>query len=607
MDSSEPPEPPETPQKHGRLRDLIRSWRSSPSEHRRLALRVWFAEHLQLNDMQRTLLWAGLVGVLGGLVSVAFRQATDWIHLMLTNQTGGMVESFSKLPAWQRILTPALGGALAGIVILFGKRLGRSRNTTDYMEAVVLGNGTVSFRSSLVKTVSAMFSVASGGSIGREGPMVQLSVLCSSLLGQWRNWSVPQRRLILACGAAAGIASAYNAPIAGALFVSEIVLGSISMETFGPLVFASVLATQTLHYMRDAAPLYGIPHFVMESGWELFPYCALSLLLGLAAPWYLRTLRWSERLFGLVQWPPYVRIGVGGLVVGLLAVSAPEVCGNGYSVVNSILQEQFVWRALAVILLMKVVATCATFGSGAVGGVFTPTLFVGASLGYLFGAALAAVWPGPMPTPGAFALAGMAMFLAAATHAPLMAIIMVFEMTLDYQIILPLMLGCVLAFYTSQAFEARSLYTGAMERKGATFFAQAFAHLTVGDLMKRDPVRVLETARFSEIAREFIAHTFKYLYVVTPEGHYAGAVALQDVKAYLNMPELADLVIAREIAHDVVSPTTPGVNLQETLGLFARHDGERLPVVNNETERCLIGSVSKSDVILALSEQTKTG
>ena len=162
-----PPPVPETPPKSGRLRDLIRRWRSSPRENRRLALRVWFSEHLQPNDMQRTLFWAGVVGVLGALVSVAFRQVTDGFLRLMTSQKGDMVELFRKLPDWQRIAMPAVGGVLAGCVILLGKRLGRSRNTTDYMEAVVLGNGTVSFRSSMVKTVSAMFSVASGGSIGR--------------------------------------------------------------------------------------------------------------------------------------------------------------------------------------------------------------------------------------------------------------------------------------------------------------------------------------------------------------------------------------------------------------------------------------------------------
>jgi CIC family chloride channel protein len=471
------------------------------------------------------------------------------------------------------------------------------------MEAVVLGDGHLSFRSSLTKILSSMFSITSGASIGREGPMVQLSALLASLVGRTRRWSIARRRLILACGAAAGIASAYNAPIAGALFVAEIVLGSIAMETFGPLVFSSVLATQTVHFLVGSAPIYEIPPFHLNSGLELLEYLALGVLAGVTAPWFLRALRGSEKLFARTPLPVYLRTGLGGLVVGILLLYRPEVCGNGYSVVTGILHEQWLWSSLAVLLLLKVAATCSSFGSGAVGGVFTPTLFMGASLGYLFGHAHQALGFGPLPSPGAFALTGMGMFLAATTHAPLMAILMIFEMTLDYQLILPLMLGCVVAYFTAQGIESRPIYSIPLERKGATYFARRLRELRAGGLMKPDPERIRENTPFGDIARQFIVHTFRYLYVVDEHDTYLGAVCLEDVKEFLGNASLAHLVIAR----DLLRPGPPVIavsdSLEEALEIFSRHSGERLPVVADGPAPRLLGSLSKTDLLLTLSER----
>jgi CIC family chloride channel protein len=592
------------PYKTADWRQWIKRWLRLPRIFRLLFLRTRLARVYRAAERYRVLFWAGLVGVLGGLSSVLFRDLLELLSFAFTGHSGGMVATFSSLPAWQRLLTPALGGIAAGLVIHFGSKMtARQASTTDFMEAVVLGDGSLSFRSSLTKILSSMFSIASGASIGREGPMVQLASLLASLVGRVRHWSIAQRRLVLACGAAAGIASAYNAPIAGALFVAEIVLGTIAIETLGPLLFASVLATQTVRFLSGGEPLYVVPPFELNSGFELFDYLALGLIAGLTAPWFLRALRGSEKLFSRIRLPVYLRTGLGGLIVGALAIGYPQVCGNGYSVVNGILQEQWLWSSLAAVLAFKLVATCASFGSGAVGGVFTPTLFMGASLGYLFGHVHQALGFGPMPASGAFALTGMGMFLAATTHAPLMAILMIFEMTLDYQLILPLMLGCVVAYFTGHGIESRSIYSVALERKGATYFARRLARLRVSDLMKPDPVKVGENAPFSDIARHFIVNTFRYLYVVDEHGRYLGAICLEDIKENLGTAALAHLVIARDLL--VSGPPVVDVNssLETAFEIFTRHNGERLPVVSTDPRPRLLGSLAKTDLLLAMAER----
>jgi CIC family chloride channel protein len=568
---------------------------------RLLKIFVWFQERLHPSELQVTLFWAGLIGFFGALSSIVFRVATDLVRGAFTGDSNaGLVESFTRLPPLYRLIVPAIGGLIAGGIIHVSVNWKSSVPTTDYMEAVVLGDGKISARRSILKCLSSLFTIASGGSIGREGPLVQLSSLVASLAGRVWHWSTPRLRLLVGCGAAAGIASAYNAPIAGALFVAEIVLGSVAMEIFGPLVFSSVVATLTVRGFLGGEPLYEIPSFRLNTNSEIVPYLLLGIAAGLIAPWFIRLLRETERLVARIHAPVYLKMCAGGLIVGALAVVHPEVCGNGYTAVTAILRGQWVWQTLALILLFKVLATTATFGSGAVGGVFTPTLFVGASLGFLFGDGLSHLPGHFVQSPSAFALVGMGAFLAATTHAPIMAIIMIFELTLDYQIILPLMLACVVAYYTSSGFERRSIYAEALKRKGAGDYRRQLAELHVRDLVKPNPLAISPTARFAEIGEKFVATRFNYLYV-TERDRFLGAVSLHDIKSYLNSPELAALVIAGDILREHFPVVPAQATLTEALERFSKHDGERLPVVNNLREGNLIGSISKTDVILALA------
>lgn len=571
-----------------------------------LKLRVWISDHVQPSELQITLAWAGVIGFTGGAASVLFRKLTLFVHWVFTGQSLGTVESFENLAWWQKLAVPTIGGALAGFTLYLGTRIHSRKSSTDYMEAIALGDGVVPARLSLVKSISAMFTISTGGSIGREGPIVQLAAMLASLIGRVRKTPTLQLRLLVACGAAAGIASAYNAPIGGAMFVAEIVLGSMAMESFGPLVFSSVVATLTVRNFLGSDPLYEIqvPGVKLNSNWEIIPYLFLGLVAGLAAPWFLRLLRVSETLFSKLALPLYLRLALGGLLVGGLALFYPETCGNGYSVVNGILHGKYLWYGLLLILVFKLAGTAATFGSGAVGGVFTPTLFMGACIGSLFCAAVQTVWHGPPLVTDAFALVGMGAFLAGTTHAPIMAIIILFELTLDYEIILPLMLACVVAHYVSLGFKEKSIYAESLKRKGAGDFDRQLASLSVSDLMKKDPGTVAEDARFPDIAHYFATHRFNYLYVVDGSQRFRGAISLHDIKNYLNDPDLAGLVIARDIMRDSFPTVAPYDSVAEALGKFSRHDGERLPVTDTNAQ--LFGTVSKTDVLLALAERGKT-
>jgi len=571
---------------------------------RLLRWRLWVQEKLQPTEWQVTLVWAAVAGFLGALTSIVFLTLTERVHDWYGSSNVGVVESMQRLPWWGCLLVPTLGGALAGLVLKWGQRLTRAQSSTDYMEAIVIGNGNVPVRASLVKSTAALFSIASGGSIGREGPLVQLAAVVASSLGRWRKFSPPQLRLLVACGAAAGIASAYNAPIAGSFFVAEIILGTIAMESLGPLVVSAVSATLTMQVLTSAHVLYRVPTFQAVSVWEMPGYIALGLIVGVLAPVFLLSLKHAENFFISLKLPLVLRLALGGLIVGAIAINVPEVTGNGYSVVVDIVNGRLLWMSIIGIFACKWLATMASFGSGAPGGVFTPSLFMGAGAGLLFGTLLHEFFPSAAVDPRAFALVGMGAFLSAASHAPIMAVIMLFEMTLSYDIILPLLLCSVIAYYTSKSLKGSSLYSEVLKRKAATVPDPTLGEGRVADMMRPNPPSVSANAHFAEVARLFLNVRVNNLYVIDEGGKFLGVVSLHDIKPYLAEPDLAELVIARDILREDFPRVAPDQLLTEALAGFLGIVAERLPVVDHDG--LLRGSLAKGDLLLALVERRKS-
>lgn len=568
--------------------------------------RLRLAALLALDERQVVLLWAGVVGLVGAAAAVGFDAAVDGLKLLLTGQRGSIAEAAAHLAWWQRLLFPAAGGLVAGLVLHLGRRLARGERGADFLEAIALGDGVIPPRPGLVRTASSLATIVTGGAVGREGPIVQLAALLASLVGRARGASTPRLRLLVACGAAAGVAAAYNTPIGGALFVAEILLGSVAIGSFGPLILASVVAVFVVQQVHGVGPRFEAPPFHLVSLWEVLPYLALGLAAGVTGPWFLLVLRAARRLFARIPGPLPVRFVAGGLVVGGLSIAVPEVWGSGLGHQNAILSNEWFWGPLLLVLACKVLAIAATVGSGAVGGIFAPTLFVGAVIGSLLGKAFHAAAPGLTAAPPAYALVGMGCFLAATTHAPLMAIVMVFEMTLDYAIVLPLMLGCVTAAYTAQGIEPESVYAPSLARQREPGPGVSIPDLRVGDLMRPPPGAIRADAPFGAVADAFMNEArYKYLYVTDADGRFLGAVAFHDVKANLADGDLGEAVRAVDLVRSDFPVLTPDERLVDALDRFARHDGERIPVVSDQESRRLVGVLSKTDLLLTLSQGSR--
>ncbi|HEY0794081.1 MAG TPA: ClcB-like voltage-gated chloride channel protein [Chthoniobacterales bacterium] len=569
-----------------------------------LNVKLWAIEHFRIGERQSTLMWAVVVGVLGAVADESFRKVSELVHYLATGSDLEIISSFARLPWWLRLAVPAAGGLLAGLTLWLGNRLMsrvRQKTTTDYLEAIVVGNGIISLPASIVKTTSALFSISTGASIGREGPLVTISSLVASLLGQMRGFPVPQRRQLVACGAAAGLAGAYNAPIAASFFVAEIVLGTVVVEALGPLILAAVVATFIGQLLHGGGPIYRSPGVVLHTQWEIVPLSLVGIVAGLLAPPYLRCLRGTERLFSTVRVPVPAKIALGGLVVGALAILSPEVCGNGQGLLISLFHQNWYSDEIFAILLIKLIATAATFGSGAVGGVFTPTLFIGAAVGMLYGRGVLHLVPQLQSDPLMYGIVGLGSFISATTGAPLMSILMGFELTLDYEIAPLLMVNCIVAYYCSSIFEKRFIYGESLERKGAAFFSRQLAEANLSELIRSNPVTLPQNANFAEIARTFVQNQFQYIYVVDNEARLLGAISLHTVKEFLNEPELQTAVIAADIMDEDFPRISRSEGMGEALERFSTTRADRLPVVDHPSSRRLVGSISKTDLILHIA------
>ena len=411
-------------------------------------------------------LWAALIGVLAAAATTGFHWLMREVEWLATGHGGGLVDAARSLPPWHRALVCAVGGLLAGLVLSWGRRWARrgpaGDENLDYIDAARHGRVDLNDRMTLVRSASALLSVGTGASIGREGPMVQLSAWLAATLARWVPLQPQQRTTLLVAGIAAGIGSAYHAPVAGVVFVLELALGFIVPHAIAPVLIAAATSSSLIYWLVEPQPLYtmaAVPQLPTSLGVALLG----GLVFGAIGLALLVLLERARAAFARIASPTW-RLALGGLAVGLLSALVPEVWGNGYSVVSDVLQGDSAWQWLALVLAMKVAATAISSGSGAIGGVFTPSLFVGATAGSVFAQIavlyLPLAWVGD---PRVLAVIGMAAVLAAVTHAPLMAIVMVLEMTNQFQLTVPAMLACGVAYAISTQLGGRPLYGNPIE------------------------------------------------------------------------------------------------------------------------------------------------
>jgi len=549
-----------------------------------------------------TLLVAIPVGLAASLVTLAFRGVIELINRVLFNSGS---EISVAMHAWPWIFWPLLvgaGGVLAGFFLRYAVSIEQQQTVkTDYLEVINARLDAVPTRTSLFRALSSIASIGSGASIGKEGPMVQLSALCGSVLGRWLPALLNLKNSdVVAMAAAAGLSSVYHAPLASAIFVAEIAFGISALQRLIPLVIASSVAVMTMWSLGFRNALYPLADasFQMDVG-SLLVTVAIGLAAGLAGWLLIKLIARSKALFGHIRSLP-LRLGAGGLAVGLLALISTDILGNGYEVIVKIMAGDYLLPGLLLLLVLKTLATTLSVGSNAVGGLFTPSLLIGALLGVAL-ATLGAALHLPLGNVLLYAAIGMAAVLAAVSQAPLMAILMVLEMTLNSSLLFPVMIAAVLASMVVYRLQSASTYPVVGNHFNRSEAKYDFDNMRVAELIipgaaLQPQESVGQALAVSSLKRE------RYVYVINAAGAFLGVVSIHDI---------ARKVLAQEITLDspvstVMDDNFPFVyqnqSMREGWEAFARVTLERLPVLNNPQEKRFLGALTKTSLIQKAQE-----
>lgn len=547
--------------------------------------------------------WAIVVGVAAAGMTILFHMGIHWGQLLTGSVPGDIETVVSRWTYTERMVFPIGGGLIAGTLLWLSSKVRKDMNA-DYMEAVALSDGRLSLRQGVLRVLSSLSTIVSGGSIGREGAMVHLGALVASAIGRFLAFNSNDIRLLVACGAAAGVSAAYNAPLAAALFVAEIVLGTLSVTTLGPLIISAGVANVTMQLTGYYRITYDVKPIALSADGTLIFLIVLGVLAGLLAPMFLRFLDGVRKLFRKTRLPLPLSLALGGALLGGILILEPSAAGNGFGPIEDMFTQSWTISAVLLMLAYKVLATGATVGSGATGGVFTPMLMVGASVGMLFFQLLSLVIPGFDGQPALYMLIGMGAFLAAGTHAPLMAILMIFEMTHRIDLVLPLMFACVIANVVSSLYSTPAMYGVTLSREQTARLRRQAGSVTLKGLIVDAQTVLRQDQTLEHAVTMFQDYPVRYIYVVDENDHYLGVLSNQEVTRWLLSQSPMTTAISELMVQPHFIPVLhPDMTLGQGLELFLSFMGERLPVLLSKDEPKLLGIVRKSAILQQLEEQ----
>ena len=501
------------------------------------------------------------------------------------------------------ILIPIIGGLIVGPIIHFFAPEAKGHGVPEVMQAILLKGGVIRGRVAFVKTIASAITIGTGGSVGREGPIIQIGSSIGSIIGQF--FRVPSRRLktLVACGAAAGIAAAFNAPIAGALFAVEIILMDFAVAQFSPIVISSVMATVISRGFEGDFAAFIVPKYELISPYEIGFYFILGALSGVVSYLFIKALYFSEDYFdSKLKFPNYLKPVLGGLGVGIIALTFPQIMGVGYDTINNALFGNMIWYIALALVFIKILATSLTLGSGGSGGIFAPSLFMGAMLGYFFGSFVHQYFPDITASPGAYALVAMGGLVAGTTRAPITAIIIVFELTNDYHIILPLMITCIISTILSARFSRESIYTLKLLLRNIGIKegveTNVMDSIDVKDVYSTDFESINDTDNFSQVVNKVISGKEFDFPVLTEDGKIFGIISLNDIKDYLfEKDSLQNLLIAGDIANTNFDTITPDDNCGTAMEKLRYSRYEGLSVIENKGSKKIIGFIRRKEIL----------
>ncbi len=567
-------------------------------------LSQWYSTLKSLKSNEHALMGvlAIIVGLTGGFGAVGFRLLINFFQKISYGSADNLLDVVTGLVWYYKFWIPALGGLIVGPLVYFGAREAKGHGVPEVMEAVALRSGLIRKRLVVIKSLASALTIGTGGSVGREGPIVQIGSAIGSTIGQLTKVSADRLRTLVGCGAAAGIAATFNAPIAGSMFALEIILGDFGVATFSPIVISSVTATAVSRHFLGDTPAFVVPAYELISAWEFPLYITMGLFCALVAVVFVRTLYKMEDLFDSLKFPPdYLKAVLGGLVLGLMGLVFPEILGVGYGAIDLSLMQNYAWWILLLLVVCKMLATSITIGSGGSGGVFAPSLFLGAMAGGFFGMIINNIFPEVTASAGAYGIVGMGAVVSATTHGPLTAILMLFEMTGDYKIILPLMVTCIISSLAAGQLLKESIYTLKLIRKGIDIRegkeVNVLKSMRAGEVMNPRVETVSEAFNLRGLSDKISKSKYNSFPVVNDANELTGILSFFDYNEALFDENLKDLIIAKDLATTNIVTVSLNDNLYDAFEKISVKDFSILPVVSPDNPKQLMGVLSRRDII----------
>ncbi len=562
-------------------------------------------------ERSRTIMIAAFIGIMAGLAIIVFREAVELVHKLIFLRGYELLHIAQG--GWRRILLPLL--PMAGVTLLIPLSLAfpgkvNGYGFTSFLRRVNLENGVMQARNIFIKIIATALTIGSGNSAGVEGSIAQIGGALGSQVGQRFRVSGNRMKVYIAAGCAGGIAGIFNAPLAGMFFASEIVLlGTYEISSFSALVIASALSTVVTRAYYGAIPAFPIPDYTVVNAFVELPlYTVMAVIVGVAAVLHIRFFYAMRDWFQRFKLHPQLKPIFGAVLVGSIGIFFPQVMGDGYDyIAKSLAGDTLVWRMLALVLL-KSLATAITLGSGGAGGIFAPALFIGAVLGGAYGGIVHHFFPAYTASAGAYATVGIGAFLAASTHAPMTAIFLLFEMTGNYMIIIPVMLTAVLGTVTASWLYGDSIDTVDFTREGIDIHegreVAIMRSVKVGKAITEDVDFISETANINHLLELFrFARNSFYFPVINHKGLMVGVVSMQDVKTILHSEEERVCHLVGAICARDVMMLTPDDNLYEAMKLFDVKGIDEIPVVESLEEPWVLGMLKRQDVIAAYNHE----
>jgi CIC family chloride channel protein len=545
-----------------------------------------------------------LTGVIAGVGAVAGVHFLGLVQRLAWGAHGPLLDVTSAAPWWRRLIVPTLAGVIIAVVSRLAGQASEGHGSAEILEAIWVRQGRVRLRAAVMRGFLTLVAVAMGASIGREGALIYFGAAAASWLGRRAQVDADQLKLLVAAGASAGIAAVYNTPIGGALFGLEVFLGGLALELYGPIIFAAVTATLISRALLQDHPSYAIPPYKLNHASEVPLYLLLGVLVGVVSALFVRTVEVTAELARMVpkRWRRLEPI-VSLAAVGACGVFYPQLYGNGYDTVNEALVGALPLALIFTLPLLKLGLSALCASSGVPGGLFTPSLFVGALTGAAFGAVAHHLFPHVVSTTGGYVTVGMAAILAGSTHATIAGAIMMFEMTGSYGVILPMLAASVVSAAVSRALVPDSIYTAPLRRKGVELpriTRPAWMQRTgVRSLVRADAPQVLPSARLRDVVMTMSnLPEGDDLFVVDKEDVLRGVISLDTLRDVLaDLPDL-ELIVAADVM-ERAGPLSVDASLWEATRRALGAASSRLPVVSPREGNRFVGTLAIGDVLAA--------